>query len=152
MKKLLFVLLMLRLPAAAVPPCPALLQHFVLDLLDKQVPDSVLISRYMCPSLLLRRGDPQAMKGQALLHSFRLEHQKQWSLDSLRFKAISRARIRPSRQSLHPTFHMLGGEENAYVVQLKGQPDLYLLVKDQQINSFLLINQGGEAYFLDFCH
>lgn len=148
MKKL-WCLLLLSLPATAAPPAtPAkLLRQFVRALTDSHTSDSVLIARFMCPDLLLQRGNPRVDTARAWLHGWRAEVQKQ----QLSSRQVRRARVLPSRQVPHPGFHMLGGEEDAYVVQVAGGPSFYLLVHGQQIASFLLLNQGGEAYFVDFC-
>lgn len=148
--KNLWFLLLLSLPATAAPPAPPakLLRQFVRALTDSHTSDSVLIARFMCPDVLLQRNNPRADTARMWLHGWRTEMQKQAQLSP---RQVRRARVLPSRQVPHPTFHMLGGEDDAYVMQVEGRPNLYFLVHGQQIASFLLLNQGGEAYFVDFC-
>lgn len=132
----------------ATPPPTKLVRQFTQALLDNRVPDSVLVARFMCPDLLLQHGNPRADQARTMLHYWRIEVQKQTQLSP---RQLRRAPVVPSRQVPHPNFHMLGGEENTYVLQLDKQPNWYFLVHGQQVNSGLLLNQGGEAYFVDFC-
>lgn len=150
MKKLLLWLLP-SLPALAIPPpTPAkLVRHFAQACLDKNVSDSVLITHFMCPDLLLQRGNPRIDKGRKMLHYWRIEVQKHMQLSP---RQLRRAHIVPSRKVPHPNFHMLDGKEDTYVLQLDKQQNWYFLVRGQQVASGLLLDQGGEAYFLDFCN
>lgn len=152
MKKLL--LLLLRLPAAAAPTAapPAdtvLLRQFMQAVTDGHTPDSTLIARFMCPDLLLRHGDPRVDRGRAGLTYLFGELRKDWRS---RPGQLRRGRFLPSAAVPHPDFHMLGDEQGAYVLVVDDKPLIYFLVENSQVASFLLLDQGGERYFLDFCH
>jgi len=49
---------------------------------------------------------------------------------------------------------MLSETEDVYVAQYQGKIVMFILLQHDQkkIASTMLINQGGEYYFLDFCH
>ena len=152
MHKLLVLFLLLfsvARPALATPPTDTeLLRQFMRAATDGHTSDSTLIARFMCPELLFRHNDARIDSARAMLSVLLASIRKQWQPHP---RQLRQSRFLPSQEVPHPNFHMLGGEEGAYVLVHKRKPSMYFLVVENRVASFLLINQGGEAYFLDFC-
>lgn len=157
MKKLIgFLLLMLvGMPArsASRPALVALLRQFVHDAMAEQLSNTALADTYFCTAIL-HRDDQYGLKARAAMEwaltlqrqKLREEHLPLAELSFVPYDELPAAKLPPK------PFHMLGPTTNVYVARYRGQILLYFLLDNTKIASTLLVGQGDEHYFMDFCH
>jgi hypothetical protein len=129
------------------------LKEFVRDLVDRKLSNTEIGERYFCTTVL-HRTDHYGEKARANLDSsLSLQrdylHTQQITLSDVKFTAYDAL---PATEVPPKPFHMLGETTHVYVAQYHGEIVLYALLQDDQIASILLLGQGDEHYFLDFCH
>lgn len=123
------------------------------DALAKQLNNTALADKYFC-TVILHRPDEYGTKGRNYM---------EWALtmerDFLRAKHVNVDKITftpyeelPANQIPPKPFHMLSGTKDVYVAQYHRKIISYFLLQDDKIASTLLIGQGNENYFVDFCH
>ncbi len=74
---------------------------------------------------------------------------KQVNEDNIFFKQFSQ--LSENEKPSKP-FHMLHETSNVYVGVYQGKAFIFFLIDGDKIASTLLIGQGDEHYFIDFCH
>jgi hypothetical protein len=129
------------------------LKGFVRDAIDTKLTTSELAEKYLCTNILTSK-EKYGVEARAHLE-FAFVHQRKY----LRDKQINanKVSLKPfgqlSESELPPKpFHMLHETSNVYAAVYEGQVCLFFLLNKDKIASTLLIGQGDEHYFVDFCH
>ena len=151
--KITFLALVLGLfQTNAYAQSTALLKGFTQDAVDQKLSNVELGDKYFCTSVLHRTDEygEKARKGlNWILTTQRPQLREQRiNLAELTFTpydSLSTSELPPK------PFHMLGETKQVYVAQYHGKIILYFLLQDDKIASTLLIGQGIEHYFLNFC-
>jgi len=123
------------------------------DLLDSKLGNTEIGERYFCTAVL-HRTDHAGEKARTFLE-YSLSQQR----DELRTQQVNPREVEFTAYDALPTvevppkpFHMLGETTHVYVAQYHGKIVLYALLQDDKIASTLLLGQGDEHYFMNFCH
>lgn len=152
MKTLLAFLVLNLMPPTKSEEPAKWLKAFVRDAVAQQLSNTELKDTYFCTNMLHRTDayEEKARKGMewALTMQRPFLREKQLNLDEVRFAPYESLSVgeRPAKP-----FHMLGETKNVYVAQYRGEIILYFLLQDDKIASTLLLGQGSEYYFIDFC-
>jgi hypothetical protein len=129
------------------------LKEFIRDATDTKLSNIELGDKYFCTGIL-HRNDKYGEEARSYLE-FALSNQRKYlrekelNLDEISFKPfyqLSESEIPPK------PFHMLHETSHVYVGVYKGKALLFFLLNENKIASTLLIGQGDEHYFVDFCH
>lgn len=150
MEFLLLFLLWLPLSKTAEPD--GLLRAYMRDAVAQQLSNDALAEKYFCTSML-HRSDASGTKARKSM---------QWALttqrDQLRTQQVNAEQVTfaaydalPASQIPPKPFHMLSETKQVYVAQFRGEIVSYFLLRDGKIASTLLLGQGNEHYFIDFC-
>ena len=152
MKMLLCALLLTFSKSTTPPKSSTILKEYVQDVVEKKLSDTEIGDKYFCTQML-HRTDQKGEDARKYLQ-FALSYQrsslqkKQVKLDEVKFLLYDS--LPPNELPTKP-FHMLGETTNVYVAQYNGEIVCFFLLQNDKIASTLLINQGGESYFIDFC-
>ncbi|AMR29102.1 hypothetical protein A0257_19720 [Hymenobacter psoromatis] len=134
---------------------PASIREFIRDIIDGKLNNIEIGDKYFCTTVL-HRTDKYGIEARSYLESTISEHRI-----NLRRRQIKENNIilkhfnKLTEEEMPPKpFHMLSDTANVYVAQYQGKIVMFILLQDDQkkIASTMFINQGGEYYFLDFCH
>ena len=153
MKILLFTFLLGFLPPAHPSQPTTLLQTFMQDAVSLQLTDTELADKYFCTAVLHCTDEYGAKARQSLAWALTTQRaflrKQQVTADEVTFAAFDEL---PANELPPKPFHMLGETAQVYVARYHGKILSYFLLQGDRIASTLLLNQGGEHYFLDFCH
>lgn len=133
-------------PYTMVQPI-TLLQGFMLDLSSQQLPNLVLEEKYFCSSLLQQHANGDT-KMRVMADSYLTLLKKQLSEQQVNTAEIQ---FIPFNQLPNKEFELIGNSQQVYAAQYRGDILCYFLLKEDKIESFLLLNQAGRAYFVSFC-
>ncbi|MGI4821328.1 MAG: hypothetical protein ACRYFV_08970 [Janthinobacterium lividum] len=152
MKMLTFALLLTFLQSVSPTNPNANLKAFIHDIIEAKLSDAQIGDKYFCTQML-HRTDQKGEDARRYLQ-FALSYQrsslqkKQLKLDEVKF--IPYDSLSANELPAKP-FHMLSETKNVYVAWYSGEIICFFLLQNGKIASNLLINQGGENYFIDFC-
>ncbi len=131
---------------------PTTLKEFIQDVTGAKLNDIEIGDRYFCTNLLHRTDSKGELARNylqfALSQQRSLLQEKNLDLNEVRFTSYST--LSPGELPAKP-FHLLEETENVFVAQYHGEIICFFLVEGNKIASTLLINQGGESYFINFC-
>ena len=151
--KILFYVLLLWLPITKPSEPDKWLREYMRDAVEQKLNNTALSDKYFCTAMLHRTDEygAKARKGTewALTMQRDLLRAQHVTADEVTFTAYDEL---PANQIPPKPFHMLGDTKHVYVAQYHGEIVLYFLLQDDKIASTLLIGQGVEHYFIDFCH
>ncbi|MGI4885768.1 MAG: hypothetical protein ACRYFR_12490 [Janthinobacterium lividum] len=151
MKILLYILLLLPLTKPSKPD--KWLREFMRDAVEKKLDNTVLADKYFCTNILHRTDEygEKARKGTewALTMQRDLLRAQHVNADEVTFTPYDEL---PASKIPPKPFHMLGETKHVYVALYRGEIVSYFLLQDEKVASTLLIGQGDEHYFIDFCH
>ena len=129
------------------------LKEFIRDATDTKLNNIELSDKYFCTSII-HRNDKYGKEARSYLE-FALSNQRKYlrektlNFDNISFKPFNQL----SESEIPPKpFHMLHETSHVYVGVYKGKALLFFLLNENKIASTLLIGQGDEHYFVDFCH
>jgi hypothetical protein len=128
------------------------LKAFIHDTIEAKLSDTEIGDKYFCTQML-HRTDQKGEDARKYLQ-FALSYQrsslqkKQLKLDEVKF--IPYDSLSANELPAKP-FHMMSETRNVYVARYNGEIICFFLLQNGKIASNLLINQGGENYFIDFC-
>lgn len=152
MKSLFFALLLTFMNSSTSQNSSVILKQFIQDIIGAKLSDTEITDRYFCTNLLHRADSKGELARRylqfALSQQRGLLQEKHLKLDEVKFAPYST--LSPSELPAKP-FHLLNETENVFISQYHGEIICYFLVQDDKIASTLLINQGGENYFINFC-
>lgn len=133
---------------------PASVREFISDVINGKLSNVEIGDKYFCTTVL-HRTDKYGTEARSYLESTISEHRinlrnRQVNVNDVilkPFDALTKEEIPPK------PFHMLSETEDVYVAQYQGKIVMFILLQHdrKKIASTMLINQGGEYYFLDFC-
>lgn len=153
MKTLIYTLVVSLLSLTNLTTPAEQLSKFMGDAVSQQLTNTELADEYFCTNMLHRTDEygEKARKGlNWVLTMQRQELRKcRMNINKLTFTPFDE--LMASERPAKP-FHMLSDTKNVYVARYHGKIVYYFLLQDAKIASTLLINQGGEHYFMDFCH
>ncbi len=137
--------------APTSPTDTVVARQFLEAVADTLLSDSVVVARFMCADVLLRKHEPHVDTAAALLREslYFLRVSLLRSLPKVRRSRFVSFRDLPQK----PPFELVGGAEGAYVLLEGEQPKLYLLVRESRVVSFALSFYEGphRAHFRDYC-
>ncbi len=129
------------------------LKGFVRDAIDTKLTNSELAEKYFCMDILTSKEkygvEARAYLDFAFIHQRKYLRDKQVNANKILFKPFSQ--LSESELPAKP-FHMLHETSNVYVSVYEGKALVFFLLNKSKIASTLLIGQGDEHYFVDFCH
>ena len=151
--KILFYVLLLWLPITKPSEPDKWLREFMRDAVEQKLNNTALADKYFC-TIVLHRTDEYGEK---------VRKGMEWALamqrDCLREQRVNADKVTftpfdelPANRLPPKPFHILSETKYVYVAQYQGKIILYFLLQDDKIASTLLIGQGDEHYFIDFCH
>jgi hypothetical protein len=129
------------------------LKGFVHDAIENKLNNKELAEKFFCTDIL-KRNDKYGEEARsyfefALLNQRKYLRSERVNVDAVSFKKFSQL----SEDEIPPKpFHMLHETSKVYAAVYQGKVLLFFLMNDSSIASTLLIGQGDEHYFLDFCH
>jgi hypothetical protein len=151
----LFLVSFLSLSEIRLENDPASIRGFISDVITNKLSNAEIGDKYFCTAVL-HRTDKYGVEARNYLESTLSEHRtnlknRQVDVNDIilkPFDALTKEEIPPK------PFHMLSETEDVYVAQYQGKIVMFILLQHdrKKIASTMLINQGGEYYFLDFCH
>lgn len=123
------------------------------DAVEQKLNNTALTDKYFCTTILHRTDEhgEKARKGTewALTMQRDLLRAQHVNIDEVTFTPYDKL---PISEIPSKPFHMLGETNYVYVAQYHGEIISYFLLQDEKIASTLLIGQGAEHYFINFCH
>jgi len=132
---------------------PSVLKEFVRDASEIKLNNAKLGDKYLCTNIL-HRNDKYGEEARSYLE-FALFNQRKYLrekniyFDDILFKPFNQL----SESEIPPKpFHMLHETSHVYVGVYQGKVLIFFLMNESKIASTLLIGQGDEHYFIDFCH
>jgi hypothetical protein len=129
------------------------LKEFMRALVASKLSNAEIGERFFCTAVLHRTDQYGAKARAGLEYSLTLQRDylrtQQMNLSEVTFTAYAAL---PATAVPPKPFHMLGETTHVYVAQYHGEIVLYALLQDNQIASILLLGQGDEHYFINFCH
>jgi hypothetical protein len=132
---------------------PNVLKEFVRDASETKLNNAELGDKYLCTDIL-HRNDKYGEEARSYLE-FALFNQRKYlrekniNFDDILFKPFNQL----SESEIPPKpFHMLHETSHVYVGVYQGKVLIFFLMNESKIASTLLIGQGDEHYFIDFCH
>lgn len=150
--KILIYAFLLFLPLAKPSGPNQRLKEFTRDAVEQKLNNTELADKYFCTTMLHRNDEhgAKARKGmeQALTMQRDLLRTQRVKADEVTFTPYDKL---PANQVPPKPFHMVGETTHVYVAQYHGAIVSYFLLQNDKIASTLLIGQGDEHYFLDFC-
>lgn len=110
------------------------LKEFVRDALETKLTNTEIGDKYFCKALL-RRSDQSGEKARGYLE-IALSHQR----DNLRAENVNPNEVTATAFNALPDkpIYIIGETDYVYVIQYKGKPLIYVLMKDEKIASTLL--------------
>lgn len=152
--KTLICAFFLSLTQQGTPTTPiVLLQNFLRSVMEARMSNTALASEYFCTTvpqrnnesgIKVRKGIDLALTMQRDL--LRAQHVNASDVTIIPYDELPTSEIPPK------PFHMLGDTKHVYVAQYHGKIVSYFLMSDGKIASNLLLGQGDEHYFINFCH
>ncbi|AMR29101.1 hypothetical protein A0257_19715 [Hymenobacter psoromatis] len=128
------------------------MRSFISDAADSTHTSAALMQKYFCPALLHFPGQSGEQARKELI--FWLDQQRKflWTQDLHLTEIVFTAYDALPGPEIPPCpFHMLGSTAHVYVARYQQKIIWYFLLQDDKLASTLLIGQGDEHYFLDFC-
>ena len=132
---------------------PNALREFVRDASETKLNNTEFGDKYLCTNIL-HRNDKYGDEARSYLE-FTLFNQRKYlreknlNFDDILFKPFNQL----SESEIPPKpFHMLHETSHVYVGVYQGMVLIFFLMNESKIASTLLIGQGDEHYFIDFCH
>lgn len=133
---------------------PVSIRGFIRDVINDKLSSAEIGDKYFCTTVL-HRTDKYGTEARSYLESTISEHRinlknRQVNVNGIILKPFDKL----TKEEMPPKpFHMLSETENVYVALYQGKIVMFILLQNNQkrIASTMLINQGGEYYFLDFC-
>lgn len=155
--KIFLDIILLLLPLTQPSEPNKWLKEFVRDAVEQKLNNTELADKYFCTNVLHRTDvyGEKARKGMdwALTMQRTFLRKQRVKADKVTFTPFDEL---PVNQLPPKPFHMLSETKHMYVAQYHGKIVSYFILpedeQDNKIASTLLLNQGGENYFLDFCH
>lgn len=151
--KILICTFLLFLPLAKLSEPNQWLKEFTRDAVEQKLNNTELADKYFCTNMLHRNDEhgAKARKGmeQALTMQRDLLRAQRVNVDKVTFTPYDEL---PANQVPPKPFHMAGETKHVYVARYQGEIVSYFLLHNDKIASTLLIGQGDEHYFIDFCH
>ncbi len=152
MKSLLIASLLTFMNSGSYQNSPTILKQFIQDVTENKLNNTEIGDRYFCTNLLHRNDSKGELARKylqfALSQQRSLLQEKNLNLNEVRFTSYSTL---SSDELPAKPFHLLNETENVFVAQYHGEIICFFLIENNKIASTLLIDQGGESYFINFC-
>ena len=147
MKILLCSLLFMFWRPSVIAQPTAVLQKFILDLAGKRLSNTALEEKYFC-QMLFQQQSAASNKARTVMDNYLTLLRSQLTDKQVYTEEI---KFVPFNLLSDKDFELIGDTQQVYAAQYRGSILCYFLMKEDRIDSFLLLNQGGRAYFVSFC-